>query len=664
MSKNDFWAELDNQYLTKHSESNDFWAELDNKNIGITTQKEHTIGNRVASLGKSAVAGASGAIPDTVSALSWNLPSVGINLLREKAGKKPLDIPMIPSVTQAVNEGIDTATDGYTETPEDQKWLNQAVEFGVGFGGAGVAGKVANAAGKTNLARIANTAGSTNKLAITGAATAGGVSGALEDKGAGTSLAGGLVANTIVNNAPNLLSKGKGIKKSSLNKMRLSDENLDTAKAGRDLDINLPKSALTTNKIVAFADQLLSKGPISGDLMQSRHKVNIEKTIDKLNEIKSSVLSIKDKDLLNSKIKELYQKRDSILPDNAQVSPKGVIDEIIKIRGDLNKSASLSAGEKKVMSVLKDYEDRFAPNGIKGVPARVEDLVASKKSLNKIVNWKDLNIDWKNEDKAQNALKSLHKSINNDLSEYGKKNPEWFKYHKEADKLFTEQKKFEELESFFHKKVIRDRDDHFSYENLSTKINEKGNLNKLKTILDDENFAKVEKLAKVSKAMSKKSGAILNPSGTAPTTMFIRYIGLAIGGKVSLPATLFTVSGGSLAAHLLTDKKTLDLMIKVSENPTKKATVELSRRVKGITGHSPTAIARELSKQSENEQYKEGKSLRNKVNWDTVGETAQKINDHPATAAFNRMFPSPWKDTALERKWPKHKSENKNSDVK
>jgi hypothetical protein len=245
MSKNNFWAELDNQNTKPLNVVNgsSFWDELDTQN-STNTQQQYSVGNRVASGGKAIVAGAGGAILDT-AALAYNLPVMGINKLRDIAyPDRKKDFPLIPSATEAIDRGIDSATGGYTNTPEDQKHINEALKFGTGFLASG------GAAGSTNkfVSTVGKIGGNTKPIQVAGAAAAGGTMSYLHDQGASTgeTLGGGLVANVGVNAIPaltkgggNLLAKGL-ITATGLGKGKL---NLDAAKAAQELDIALPKAA-------------------------------------------------------------------------------------------------------------------------------------------------------------------------------------------------------------------------------------------------------------------------------------------------------------------------------------------------------------------------------------------------------------------------------------
>ena len=359
----------------------------------ILDQQDPTIGNRIASGGKAIVAGAGGAIPDNV-ALAYNLPVMGINKLRDIAyPERKKDFPLIPSATEAIDRSIDSATGGYTNTPEDQKHINEALKFGASMPVGGFIGR----SGNKVVSTVGKFTGSTDKAQIAGATAAGGTMSYLHDQGAttGETLGGGLAANVGVNAIPaltkgggNLLAKGL-ITATGLGKGKL---NLDAAKAAQELDIALPKAAASNGKLIALADQILSKAPISGNIMQKRYLNMANKVIKELDDAYDSILPKSELASVDDKIKQLYDHAKEVLPEGASVVPKNVTNLTEQIKTELSKSASLSPGEKKVLSVIQDYENKFVPMGIKRIPSPVGDLVASQDSLGKVIDWKDTSV--------------------------------------------------------------------------------------------------------------------------------------------------------------------------------------------------------------------------------------------------------------------------------
>jgi len=618
MSKNNFWAEFDNS-SKKEQTTNNFWAEFDNPQETAGTNGP-SMGQRIASGAKAVVAGVGGAIPDTLS-LAYNLPAMAQNAQvaagNYQANPYAFDfapaeemtapVPLIPSATEAIDRGIDTATSGYTTTPEDQKYINEGLKTGASFLTGGGLAKTAQG----GVAKLGNMIGNTSPLQAAGSAAMGGTTSYLADQGASTgeAIGGGLAANLAVNTSP-ALAKGAGglAGRAALTAVGLGKNklNLEAAKAAQGLDIALPKAAASEGKAIALADQFLSKTPIASGVMGNRYSEMANKVMKELDKAYDSALSQSELIGVEDRIRQLYSNSREALPKEAQIVPKNVTSVTESVKAELAKSASLSAGEKKVLSVINDYEDKFVPMGIKRIPSPVEDLVASQDSLGKVIDWKDTSVNWQKEKKAAGMVKRLYNSISNDLEQYGKTNPEWYNYQKEADKLFTKLSRRKELEDMLGA-VENTATGEMSYNSLSKILNDEQNRARLQKITNPETFDRLDKLSKVARAMAIKNKNIPNPSGTAVTAKTFDLISVLTGASavVAPERTALAVIGGSGLAHLLTDKKTLDLAIKFAETPININAVEFGKRMKQITGYTPVTVLREAQKL---EQGKEEKS--------------------------------------------------------
>lgn len=661
MSKNNFWAEFDNSSKNQQV-TNNFWEEFDNPQEQVGS--EPSIGQRIASGAKAVAAGVAGAIPDTLS-LAYNLPAMAQNAQvaagNYQANPYAFDfapaeemtspVPLIPSATEAIDQGIDTATGGYTTTPEDQKYINEGLKTGASFLTGGGLAKTAQG----GVAKLGSMIGNTSPLQAAGAAAMGGTTSYLADQGASTSeaLGGGLAANLAVNAAPSL-AKGAGglagraaIAASGLGKNKL---NLEAAKAAQELDIALPKAAASEGKAIALADQFLSKTPIAGGIMSKRYSDVADKVMKELEKAYDSILPKGQLEGVKDKIKQLYDKSKTYLPQDAEVLPKNLSSVTASIKAELNNIGSLTPGLKKVESIISDFE-KFLPQKIKPSTTenivtgeivstypnrwydvnandyrKVKDLVSTQDALGPQINWKDTNIDWANEKKATAMLKRLYNAIGNDLEQYGKTNPGWYKFHKEADKLNTKVKTREELEALLTGQVVNKATGEMSYNSLSKVLHDPEDRIRLKTITSPETFERLDKLSKVARAMAVKNKNIPNPSGTAVTQKTFDLIPILTGASVAVAPekTILAVIGGSGLAHLLTDKKTLDLAIKFAETPTNINAVNFSKSMKQITGYTPVTALREAQKleQGQEEAKPEVKS----------GEPAKKA------PAFNKTI--------------------------
>ena len=599
----------------------------------ILDQQNLTLGNRVASGGKAIIAGAGGAIPDT-AALAYNLPVMGINKLRDIAyPDRKKDFPLIPSATEAIDRGIDSATGGYTNTPEDQKHINEALKFGASFATGGGLAKTSNKV----LSTVGKFTGSTDKAQIAGAATAGGAMSYLQDQGASTgeTLGGGFAANLGVNAIPaltkgggNLLAKGL-ITATGLGKGKL---NLDVAKAGKDLDINLPKAVVSEGKAIAYADRFLSHAPIAGNIMQKRYARIGEKALEELDKAYESVISSKELVGIEGRIGELYEVAKKTLPENAQIVPKNTIQAIKEIRDNISAPA-LSGDFTKLNTTINKIEKEFSPSNIKGIPARTKTLVNQKENLNNSI-YNDFNTA-----KGQKFAGDLNDAIRNDLAEYGKNNPEWYGYFTKADALHSKKATRKTLEKLLSGKAESYATGELTYNSLSKVLNTPESKDKLKHLVKPEIFERLEKLGTVSQAMARKNKGTINPSGTAVAQTTINWISGLVGlggykaGAFDFQTAALLTIGSTGVAHLLTDKKSLDLAIKFAENSNPANAVKFSQRMKAITGYTPVTLLREAQKLEQENQEENGNDLGQRFNRHIEENKAK-----PKAPAFNKTI--------------------------
>ena len=623
MSESNFWEELD---AAPKGTKGGFWEELDNSE---SPEKEYSLGNRLASAGKAITAGALGSIPDT-AALAYNIPASLHNALARHNQNLPdevkqayeeliaynpdyagylntTELPTIPSATEGIDQGIDKLTGGYTETPEDQKYLNEGLKYGASFATGGGIGKAAQG----GISKVGNFMGSLEKSQIAGAGAAGATTSYLADQGASApeSIGGGIAANLAVNATPelakgggNLLAKGT-LTLAGLGKNKL---NLEAAKAAQDLYIALPKAAASEGKIIALADQVLSKAPISGSVMQGRYLKVANKVMKELDNAYDSVIPAKDLIEVDKRIKQLYDNADAILPPNAKVVPTNTINTIQEIRQKI-KTFSPSEDEKKLLSKLTEIEQNIAPSGINRIPAETSYLTGTKRSLNDSINWE------LKEKGAKQFLKQVQRSLKSDIAEYGKTNPEWYQYFSNADNLYGKVARRKELEQIFSS-VENKSTGELSYNNLSKILNDNDTKEELKRLVKPEVFERIEKLANVSRAMSVKNKNLPNPSGTASTLATMNIVGGLVGvgsisSGVAVPQLALYATLAPTLAHFLTDKKSLDLAIKFAEKPTSTNAILFSRQMKKITGYTPVTLLRGIQFQEQEKQSKNNNQI-------------------------------------------------------
>jgi len=188
---------------------------------------------------------------------------------------------------------------------------------------------------------------------------------------------------------------------------------------------------------------------------------------------------------------------------------------------------------------------------------------------------------------------------------------------------------------------------------LSRTLNTPENKDKLKNLVEPEIFDRLEKLGTVTQAFAKKNKNIINPSGTTVAQTTINWVSSVVGLGTGSPLVAGAgIIGASGIAHLLTDKKTLDLAIKLTEKPTPKAAISLNRRMKEVIGYTPITLAREAAKHEEQEQDKQGTSLRSKFN-DHIeankkrpkGQALIKGLSNPTVQkTIDFLHPNPWKE--------------------
>lgn len=370
--------------------------------------------------------------------------------------------------------------------------------------------------------------------------------------------------------------------------------NLEAGLAARDLGIDLPAAALTDSKVVGLADQLAGKVPFLGtNKIKKKYDKAQEQTVAALDDIYNQI-GPQNTPSVEKEIDRLYTSRVNDLPQNAAIIPTNTLAAIDKIK---NKSAVLSPEEKGVFGYIQNLRNSLSPQistsygkvNIPTVPADIQTLADTKRSLNSIIKWdvKDTGV--------KELLKSVQAGINKDIQQYGKTNPDWYKTFKEADGLFGKVAKREKIESALGTKATNYATDDLSYNTLAKSIRDPNKAQILKKQTSPEIMDKIEKLGTVAKAMSKRARDIPNPSGTAITHSSLAVI----GGLFTKPiSTISTLLGGQVASELLTNKKFLDAAIDAANNPKNSIkSMAFNKRLKDITGYSVVDLNRELARQ-------------------------------------------------------------------
>ena len=513
--------------------------------------------------------------------------------------------PILPQsaefMAKSANKGIE-ALDAMKPKDNDSlgNILYKAGEFGgatasfplPSWPGVNAAGSAIQGSGKSLLTKFAKDIGTGSSI--------GAGSGVLQEAGA-SPLVSDLISSVAT---PTAIVKGKSLlnnftkPKETLAKIPMKlmgltpkSMNIEAARAARDLGIDLPAAAVTDSKLTALADQYLGKAPIFGNKLKNKYTLAEEQTQKALSDIFNEIGPPRTPEI-EGQIAGLYNKVATSLPLEAKVLPanlKKAIDEI-KIN-----TAILSSDEKSLLQSLETIKNEIEPAskivsqyGPIKLPLQeydVNKLVGTKKSLNSIIKW-DTDAGVKNQ------LKKIQKAISQDIKEYGKTNPEWYDAFKEADKLYGDVAKRERLENILGRKATNYATDSLSYNALAKSINDPKNTESIKKQLTPDVFKKIQKLGTVAKAMAIKSKNIPNPSGTATTG----GISAAIFGLFYDPITTAKLLGGGYgASRLLTDKKFLDLALKLAENPNNLATTTaLNHRITELTGYPAVALSKNL----------------------------------------------------------------------
>ena len=514
--------------------------------------------------------------------------------------------PILPQSAQVMSDTTNKALKSLDAMkPKDNDSLGNILYKAGEFGGAtaslplptgsslNAAGSAIRGGGKSLLTKFAKDIGTGSSI--------GGGSGVLQEAGASpllSDLISSVATPTAIVKSKSLLNNftkpRQSLAKIPMKLMGLTPKsmNIEAARAARDLGIDLPAAAVTDSKLTALADQYMGKAPIFGNKLKNKYLLAEEQTQKALSDIFDEIGPARTPEI-EGQIAGRYNKVATSLPTEAKVLPVNLKKAIDNIK--IN-TAILSPDEKSLLQSLETIKNEIEPAskivsqyGPIKLPLQeydVNKLVGTKKSLNSIIKW--------NTDAGvRNQLKKIQKAISQDIEQYGKTNPEWYDAFKEADKLYRDMAKREKLENILGHKATNYATESLSYNALAKAINNPKNTTSIRKQLTPDVFEKIQKLGTVAKAMAVKSKNIPNPSGTATTG----GISAAIFGLFYDPITTAKLLGGGYGAtKLLTDKKFLDLALKLAENPNNLATTTaLNHRIKEITGYAAIALSKNLN---------------------------------------------------------------------
>lgn len=597
--------------------------------LGIPTfeqsQKELLEGNDYSSIGKTAarsaksvISGALGSIPDTITS-AYNIPASLENSktpqMREASqamsDENPFavgqdygrtNLPLIPSVTEAVDKGIDTATGGYTHTKEGDS-LQSGLKFVSSVAAPGGLVRSATKYGLEKTSKALNVLGTTKPSSLVAAGATGVATEEAHKAGYNTPASIGIglgVGAGVGGSIQALKNLDVKLALAKLTGNSPKNINLEAVKAAESSGIPYSNTLVNESNALAYVDQLISKSPYFGTNRARKLSAHdkefsaavensIKKVGERIVETDSSLDTgemIKDvftdlKGTINNTKDILYDQSNALLPKEAQHIPNRISESIKEIRGGI-RTLKPSDDELYVLNYINDVEKQIVLGSQENkmlLPVPVDLIVGLKRSINDTIDW---NIKAKGPKKL---LRKLQTAIKEDLSEYGKKNQEWYKKFQEADEYYGKYLGNEALGSDFIKNKILDEDNpekiissiknisdfkaleqslganangqaffnsikheklsdlimgktinpqtqNISYIGFAKSIENPNNKELIKYLAGDS-YKEIQNFSKYAQAAIKRNQRIPNPSGTAPTKTIYGALASAVTGGIA-----------------------------------------------------------------------------------------------------------------------------------
>ncbi len=427
----------------------------------------------VARSAKTLAASATGGLVDTATSL-YNIPaslenaktpemrSVGramdeMNPYAVDTDVEATNLPIIPSAEHAIENKIDEATGGYTNTKEGDS-TQAALRMVGSIASPGGLAKGAARIGAKGATTVLAGLGTTKPVGLAGAAATGAVASEAEKAGYGgvASAALGLGAGIGVGLTTSV-AKAFNTKLALAKLTGNSPKNIDLNAVKAFEEAGLPYTNTTVNesKGLKGVEEIMSKTPYFGTKQAKTLRANdkeyalaLDEAIAKVGEkiaqhdSPSSLDTgniikevFEDTKAYTDNIKnELYGEANKLLPAAAEGMPSHLSESISKIRKTV-KTLRPSADESFLLKYLDDLEAGFVLGGESSktiVPVPVEMLVGTKRSLNDIINW-DVKASG-----VRNQLKQLQHASQQDIEAYGKTNTKWYEAYKKADAFYGE----------------------------------------------------------------------------------------------------------------------------------------------------------------------------------------------------------------------------------
>lgn len=535
-----FWSELDKQ------SSSSFWDGLDEAPKQEKQQEqssEPTWGNTFAEAGKAIASGSVGGAIDQITSI-YNLPAVLNNALHRiltPEQQKQLaewaqvstpegeimsfgaqEMPLIPSATHAIEQGIDTATGDYT----NQKALPHMLYKGL----QNVSGM---ATGPFKLKPMdAVKAGIGQTIGEEVAGPVGGIMGAVA--------ADGLSARN--------LTRAIGLGPNQIN-----SKTVEAARRQGLMD-TLEPTAISDSNLLAFGRQMLQNVPVVSEKIAKKDQAAKELVANALEAAKNEVgpslgdYSERGKEFqkrltaryekLKEKSNQLYDDAEKILEKqkNAVIEPKHTEKAIKELYKKLNDPLFKSGDRAKVTEVLNtitesianrkaqqnpvtpltyDTQDNIYSLGSILIPQEVDlapiianqekikaklpkvhvsDLTETIKQFNDTLNWELYN------PSVKNLLKKVRSGVEQDITAYGAKNSnnKWWDKYQEAKQHYGEQFNENAMGSETARNILQ----HKNPEKIVSELKEISDWETLKAVLP-EDFPAL-KQAKISEIFEQK----------------------------------------------------------------------------------------------------------------------------------------------------------------
>jgi hypothetical protein len=230
---------------------------------------------------KSLGSGLVGGTADLIS-MPYNLAATMFNALKESKLAKDLDpasramleaegfylgesgspdIPTVPSAVDAVDQGVDEVTGGYTQTPENEKSIHEGLKAVGSMASVGGAAKGAVKFGANRIGKTLEKLGSTKARDLAAGGFSSGVTSEALERGQnlpaafGEGIGAGMLTNLLLNKKTLNLPAKAAMKTLGLNPKKLKIDAIDAAER---LGIDLPAAAATDAKLMGLANQTVA----------------------------------------------------------------------------------------------------------------------------------------------------------------------------------------------------------------------------------------------------------------------------------------------------------------------------------------------------------------------------------------------------------------------